>query len=79
MQRDNFEQYTQSVMGVPVETQQFFNLANASSIQGVGSNLEVLNAESSIKESQANYFTALYNALIAKVEVEKANGTLYID
>jgi outer membrane protein TolC len=47
--------------------------------QGVGSNLEVLNAESSIKESQANYFTALYNALIAKVEFEKANGTLYID
>ena len=46
---------------------------------GVGSNLEVLNSESSIKESQANYFTALYNALIAKVEVEKANGTLYID
>lgn len=46
---------------------------------GVGSNLEVLNAESSIKESQANYFSALYNALIAKVEVEKANGTLYID
>jgi outer membrane protein TolC len=46
---------------------------------GVGSNLEVLNAETSIKESQANYFTALYNALIAKVEVEKANGTLYID
>jgi outer membrane protein TolC len=46
---------------------------------GVGSNLEVLNAETSIKESQANYFTALYNALIAKVELEKANGTLYID
>jgi hypothetical protein len=40
---------------------------------GVGSNLEVLNAESSIKESQANYFTALYNALVAKVELEKAN------
>jgi len=39
MQRDNYEQYTQSVMGVPVETQSFFNLANASSIQGVGSNL----------------------------------------
>ncbi len=47
--------------------------------QGVGSNLEVLNAESSIKESQANYFTSLYNALIAKVELEKANGTLYND
>ncbi|MFM1835331.1 MAG: hypothetical protein RJA04_18, partial [Bacteroidota bacterium] len=39
MQRDNFEQFTQSVMGVPVETQKFFNLGNASSIQGIGSNL----------------------------------------
>jgi len=47
--------------------------------QGVGSNLEVLNAESSLKESQVNYFTALYNALIAKVELEKVNGTLYND
>jgi outer membrane protein TolC len=45
--------------------------------QGVGSNLEVLNAETSIKESQGNYFTALYNALIAKVELAKSNGTLY--
>ena len=39
MQRDNFEQYTQSVLGVPVETQAFYNLGNASSIQGIGSNL----------------------------------------
>jgi len=39
MQRDNYEQYTQSVLGVPVETQSFYNLGNASSIQGIGSNL----------------------------------------
>jgi TonB-linked SusC/RagA family outer membrane protein len=39
MQRDNFEQYTQSVLGVPVETQAFYNLGNAASIQGIGSNL----------------------------------------
>jgi TonB-linked SusC/RagA family outer membrane protein len=39
MQRDDYEQYTQSVLGVPVETQAFFNLGNASSIQGIGSNL----------------------------------------
>jgi len=39
MQRDNFEQYTQSVLGVPVETQTFYNLGNAASIQGMGSNL----------------------------------------
>jgi TonB-linked SusC/RagA family outer membrane protein len=39
MQRDNFERYEQNVLGVPVETQQFYNVGNASSIQGVGSNL----------------------------------------
>ena len=47
--------------------------------QGVGSNLEVLNAETSLKESQVNYFTALYNDLIAKVELKQANGTVYKD
>jgi TonB-linked SusC/RagA family outer membrane protein len=39
MQRDNFERFTQSVLGVPVESQQFYNLGNASSIQGIGSDL----------------------------------------
>jgi outer membrane protein len=44
--------------------------------QGVGSNLEVLNAETSLKEAQTNYFSALYDAYIAKVNFEKATGTL---
>ncbi len=42
--------------------------------QGVGSNLEVLDAETSLKESQVNYFNALYNALLAKIELDKALG-----
>lgn len=45
--------------------------------QGVGSNLEVVNAESASKEAQTNYFTTLYNALIAKVDLDKALGRLY--
>ena len=45
--------------------------------QGVGSNLEVVNAEISLKESQTNYFTTFYNALIAKVDLDKALGKLY--
>ena len=45
--------------------------------QGVGSNLEVINAESASKEAQTNYFTTLYNALIAKVDLDKAMGRLY--
>ncbi len=45
--------------------------------EGVGSNIEVINAESSLKESQTNYFAALYDVLIAKVDLLKAKGELY--
>jgi outer membrane protein TolC len=44
--------------------------------QGVGSNLEVTNAESSLKESQTNYYTALYDFIIAKIDLDKAQGQL---
>jgi outer membrane protein TolC len=44
--------------------------------EGVGSNLEVINADSALKEAEANYFSALYDALIAKVDLEKALGIL---
>jgi outer membrane protein len=42
--------------------------------QGVGSNLEVLNAETSLKEAQSNYYNALFDAIIAKIDLEKALG-----
>jgi len=45
--------------------------------EGVGSNIEVINAESSLKEAQTNYFAALYDVLIAKVDLSKARGELY--
>jgi outer membrane protein len=44
--------------------------------QGVGSNIEVIDAESSLKESQINYYNALYDALVAKVDLDKAYGKL---
>jgi outer membrane protein TolC len=44
--------------------------------QGVGSNIEVIDAESSLKESQINYYSALYDALVAKVDLDKAYGKL---
>lgn len=47
--------------------------------QGVGSNLEVTNAESSLKESQTNYYSALYDFIIAKIDLEKAQGNLITD
>ncbi len=44
--------------------------------QGVGSNLELITAETSLKEAQANYYNALYDAIIAKLDFDKANGNL---
>jgi outer membrane protein len=44
---------------------------------GVGSNLEVLMAETSYREAQTNYYAALYDALISKVDMAKAAGTLF--
>jgi outer membrane protein len=44
--------------------------------QGVGSNLEMVDAESTLKEAQTNYLGALYDAIIAKIEFDKANGNI---
>lgn len=44
--------------------------------QGLGSNLEVINAESDLKQAQTNYFDALYNTMLAKINYKKAIGDL---
>ena len=44
--------------------------------QGIGSSLEVTTAETSFLEAQTNYYNALYNVLMAKVDYQKALGTL---
>ena len=44
--------------------------------EGVGSNLEVITAETDLRAAQTNYYSSLYDALIAKVDFEKAQGTL---
>ncbi len=47
--------------------------------QGVGSNLEVTNAESDLKEAQTNYYTALYDFMVAKIDLDKAQGQLILE
>ncbi|MBI3220994.1 MAG: TolC family protein [Bacteroidetes bacterium] len=44
--------------------------------QGVGSNLEVVDAENSLRTAQTNYYSALFDAMIAKVDLDKAYGRL---
>ncbi len=44
--------------------------------EGVGSNTDVVNAATTYRESQTNYYNALYEALIAKVELDRVLGKL---
>ena len=46
--------------------------------EGVGSSIEVLNAETSLREAQINYFASLYDFLIAKVDQDRSLGRLYV-
>jgi outer membrane protein TolC len=44
--------------------------------QGLGSTLEVTNADTDLKVAQTNYYNALYSAIIAIVDYRTATGTL---
>jgi outer membrane protein TolC len=43
---------------------------------GVGSSIELLNAETSLKEAETNYLSAVYDLIIAKIDLDKAQGNL---
>jgi outer membrane protein TolC len=43
---------------------------------GTGSNTEITSAETDLITAQTNYINALYNAIIAKVDYQKAIGKL---
>lgn len=44
--------------------------------QGVGSNLEVVDAEAKSREADSNFFTAMYDALISKIDLDKSMGLI---
>lgn len=44
--------------------------------QGVGSNLEVIDAEDALRQAQTNYYSAMYDAMVAKIDLDKAYGKL---
>jgi outer membrane protein TolC len=44
--------------------------------QGLGSNQEIYNAQTELKVAQNNYYGALYDAIIAKIDYLKATGKL---
>ena len=56
--------------------QEVYDVAKIKYQEGVGSSIEVTNADADYKQAQTNYYDALYSALIAKVELDKAHGKL---
>lgn len=56
--------------------QHVFDVSQKKYEQGVGSNLEVTTAQTSLKEAQTNYYNSVYDMLVAKIDYQKAIGTL---
>ncbi len=54
--------------------QEIFNISEIKYKEGVGSNLEVVNADNELKQAQTNYFNALFDAVIAKIDLTRAVG-----
>jgi outer membrane protein TolC len=70
-----------------VETQQrnvklaekVYRVAQLKYKEGLGTNLEVVEAETQLSLSQTNYTNALLDAYIARINLQKAIGALYAD
>jgi outer membrane protein TolC len=53
-----------------------FNTTKLKYEQGLGSNQEIYNAQTELKVAQTNYYSALYDAIIAKIDFLQATGKL---
>ncbi|MCW3461988.1 TolC family protein [Chitinophaga nivalis] len=56
--------------------QDVFNTTRIKYREGVGSSLEISTAENDLLTAQNNYFNALFNAIVAKVDLLRAYGRL---
>lgn len=56
-----------------------FRVAKVKYQEGVGSNLEVVDADAALIQAEINYLGAIYDGLISLVELEKALGLLKAD
>ena len=56
--------------------EQVYNTTKLKYEQGLGNNQEIYNAQAELKVAQNNYYSALYDAIIARIDFMKAAGTL---
>jgi outer membrane protein TolC len=53
-----------------------YTIAQKKFREGVGSNIEIIQAETALKDAQTNFFNTLYEAIIAKIDFQKSLGLL---
>ena len=53
-----------------------FDVTKTKFQEGVGSNIDLINADDSYVTAQATYYDALYNAIVSKIVLEKSLGNL---
>ncbi len=71
---NNLEAYQKNVE----LAQQVFDISTIKYKEGVGSSLEINDAESQLKTSQTQYLSGLLEYLLAKVDYQKATGALAV-
>jgi outer membrane protein TolC len=58
--------------------QQVYEVSKIKYQEGVGSNLELLDAETQLKSAQTNYYNAVNQSLMAKIDMEQSKGNYEI-
>ena len=77
--KTNYLNNTASLAIVKKNRELALEIARVSKVKydnGIGSSLEVVDAESSLREADANYLNTLYETIIARIDLDKASGNL---
>jgi outer membrane protein TolC len=56
--------------------QKVYDIAQKKYKEGLGTNIEIIQAETSLKEAKTNYYNSLYDAIISKIDFQKSLGLL---
>jgi outer membrane protein TolC len=74
--------YSNAYLNVQVQkknmvlAQHVYDVAQKKYQGGVSGNIEIVTAETTLKEAQTNYLNAVYDMVVAKIDYQKAVGTL---
>ncbi len=77
--KSNYEYYIASLQTTKKNVELAKEISRQTKIKydnGIGSSLEIIAAESSLKESNANYFNTLFETILSKIELDKSTGNI---